>query len=164
MTATTTIVAPTPFVGGHVERIRQANDWSAQLGVPAHVTLLGPFLEPSALDETVVRRLEHVFGRHAAFATSFTRVVRVGNVACLLPDDPRPFEHLHEALRQQWPQFPRRSLHQITVARDIVGREFDRLAAELAPLLPLSGSIHQAVLFAADGEGPARPLDRFDLG
>jgi hypothetical protein len=44
--AMTTIVAPTPFVGQVIDSLRLAYDWSAGRGVPAHLTLLGPFLGP----------------------------------------------------------------------------------------------------------------------
>lgn len=132
--------------------------------MPAHVTLLGPFLEPQDLDESVVRRLTELFREHQGFEASFDRLVRVDDVACLLPDDPRPFDRVHESLRQQWPQFQRRSLHQITVARDLTRQQFERLLADLQPLLPLSGSVRRAMLVAADGNGSAHVVESFDFG
>jgi hypothetical protein len=159
----TTIISPTPFVGRRIEDIRARHDWSAQLGVPAHVTLLGPFLDPAEVDGQIVGRLREIVSGQRRFHATFDRLALLGDVACLLPADPSPFEHLHRTLHEHWPHLPRRSGHQVTVARDLNDAEFELLANSIEPLLPLVGSVREVMLLATDGNGGVQTMQTFDL-
>jgi len=44
-----------------VRRFRERLDPSARLGVPAHITVLYPFIPPAGLDAAVLGQLERLF-------------------------------------------------------------------------------------------------------
>jgi hypothetical protein len=58
---TTTVIALAPFAGDEVEQIRLAEDWSARLAVPAHITLLGPFLPAEEITAEALGRVRDIF-------------------------------------------------------------------------------------------------------
>jgi hypothetical protein len=93
--ASQSIWAPVPEADALVDRFRVAGDWSRQLGIPAHVTLAGPW----PLSLTLPRE---VLGEVAADARG-TRyrlgtVDTLGDAVCLLPADDRPLLRLRERI------------------------------------------------------------------
>jgi hypothetical protein len=64
--------------------IRKAHDWSAKLGVPAHLTVVGPFLPPRAISQDVLRRLGAIFSGQPPVSVSLDRMRRLGDAACLV--------------------------------------------------------------------------------
>lgn len=58
-----------PYVRGWRERL----DPSAQAGVPAHVTVLFPFLDESRMDALVCSALADMLGSHPSFELRFER-------------------------------------------------------------------------------------------
>jgi hypothetical protein len=68
------LLIPVPNAEAAVQHWRQQLDPASHLGVPAHVTVLYPFLPPAGLDGAVITRLANVFQRQSAFAFSLTRV------------------------------------------------------------------------------------------
>ena len=75
-------------------------------GVPAHITLLYPWMPPSRINETVIAELASVFaGSH-----EFDFTLKVGwfdqEVLLLVPENPRPFVDLTKAIINRWPEFP----------------------------------------------------------
>jgi hypothetical protein len=142
----TTIIAPTPWVPGEVEALRAELDWAARLGVPAHITLLGPFIEPAAIDADVHRRLETVLRAHAPIMVSLDRLELIGDVACLLPGDTRAIAAVQSALHREWPELEPRSLQHVTVARELNRSGFEAVIERIEPMLPLSGRLDRASL------------------
>lgn len=70
-------------------------------GVPAHVTILFPFLAPEDIDEAA---LEQLFGRFAAFEVRFDRLERFEDgTLWLRPAPVAPFVDLTAAVWQRWP-------------------------------------------------------------
>jgi hypothetical protein len=159
MPAMTTIIAPTPFVGAEIEAIRGEHDWSAELGVPAHITLLGPFLDPDAITSRVLDRLESAVAEHRAIPITFERLELVGDVACLLPASGSRIAALQAALHATWPHLQARELQHVTVARSLSMEDFDRIARRVAPFLPTSGVVDEILLVASrDEHAPARTI------
>ena len=71
-------------------------------GVPAHVTVLFPFLEPEAIDEEVVATLLAPF---AAFDFTLDRLERFEDgTPWLHPSPPTRFVDLTAAVWQRWPE------------------------------------------------------------
>lgn len=92
-----------PLVGAH----RLAHDPVAPLGVPAHVTVLYPFVPPDALDASVEIAVAEVVSRFAAFDFVLRDVRRFDDgVLYLAPDPVEPFAALTEALAARWPEHP----------------------------------------------------------
>ena len=77
-----------PAVAAHRARLDRAAGW----GVPAHITVLWPFLAPAAIDARVLAGLRQVAASVPAFFLSLDRVGWFGErVVWLAPDRPEPF-------------------------------------------------------------------------
>src|SRR3954447_11364260 len=68
-----------------VNRLRERMDPSAADGVPAHVTLIYPFMPPSELKDDVRRRVEAIVSSESAFPLVLSAVRRWPNVVYLEP-------------------------------------------------------------------------------
>ena len=100
----TALIVPVPEAEPQVGELRLAHDSSAASGVPAHVTILFPFLDTAELDEVAVADLISEF---PAFDFELDRVERFPDgVTWLRPTPSRPFVDLTAAVWQRWPERP----------------------------------------------------------
>jgi hypothetical protein len=100
----TALIVPVPEAEPAVSRLRWQHDPMAALGVPAHVTVLFPFMPPDAVDEAAVTSL---IGRFPAFDFRLDRVVRWPDGGTWLHVEPAgPFRDLTAAVEQRWPEYP----------------------------------------------------------
>jgi hypothetical protein len=86
-----------PAVGA----LRLEHDWSAPLGVPAHVTVLYPFAGPDDVDEAA---LAETFAALPAFDFALDRVERFDAGPVWL--HPEPSEHFAALTHAVWQRFP----------------------------------------------------------
>lgn len=94
------VPAAEPLVEEHRARL----DPSASVGVPAHLTVLYPFLPPELIDDAVLASLTALFAPVPAFAFTLDRVSWFGDdVVWLGPRDARPFRALTVLA---WEAFP----------------------------------------------------------
>src|ERR1700759_4220927 len=100
MPCRTALIAPVPEAEPAVGAIRLDHDWSAARGVPAHITILFPFLSPAEVDE---RALGELFARFSAFDFTLDRLEcsEDGHV-WLRPDPAQPFADLTAAVWRRW--------------------------------------------------------------
>jgi 2'-5' RNA ligase len=92
-----------PVVGPHRSRL----DVNAQLGVPAHVTVLFPFMPTQQCDVAVLAKLQRLFATTPAFDYRLSRTAWFDQaVLWLAPIDPRPFLALTELVYGAFPAFP----------------------------------------------------------
>ncbi|NOY55099.1 MAG: 2'-5' RNA ligase family protein [Actinobacteria bacterium] len=141
-----------PVIG----RWRTLLDPAALVGVPAHVTVLYPFLAPNRLDEVTLRSLGDLFRNIRPFPFALTEVRRWPDVVYLVPEPREPFADLTEMLVQHWPdakpyegKFDRIIPH-VTVAHtsnDAVAR---RIVADVSPYLPLDSVARTVTLMVTD--------------
>jgi 2'-5' RNA ligase len=97
------IPAAEPLVGHHRRRL----DASAALGVPAHVTVLGPFIKPTEIDQNVLARLAAAVQSVGPFSCSFDRTRWFGEeVLWLEPVPAEPFRRLTIAVWDAFPDCP----------------------------------------------------------
>ena len=89
-----------------LEELRQRHDPVAPSGVPAHVTVLFPFLVTSDLTPAVRRRVAGVARQVRPFDVRFVRTGRFPNVLWLGPEPDRPFIDLTERLAAVFPDHP----------------------------------------------------------
>lgn len=100
----TALIVPVPEAEPQVGELRLAHDSSAALGVPAHVTILFPFLDTAELDEAAIADLIAEF---PAFDFELDRVERFEDgVTWLRPTPSLPFVDLTTAVWQRWPERP----------------------------------------------------------
>lgn len=86
-----------------LERIRRTFVPVARLGVPAHLTILYPFLSPELLEEAVRTRLAAVAACTRAFAVEFTAVETFPDAVYLPPSPVDPFNQLTAGLMEAFP-------------------------------------------------------------
>jgi 2'-5' RNA ligase len=148
-------------------RLRHTHD--APLGIPAHVTLLYPFVPPGELDAEVEERLARVLGEVEPFDVTFARTARFPAVLYLAPQPPEPFVALTEAISEEWPEHPPYEgefdevVPHLTVAESEDERVFERIAGAVGPQLPLDQRVREAQLYVEDGAGRWRKRRRFGL-
>lgn len=87
-----------------VGQLRMRLDPSAALGVPAHVTVLFPFVDPELIDARVLERVAAVARTSRPFDYGFSTTGWFDDrVLFLAPDDPAPFRDITAWL---WGAFP----------------------------------------------------------
>ena len=90
-----------PCVGG----MRLRYDASSRLGVPAHVTVLVPFMDPVHIDGRVLDTASAALASVKSFRFRLHRVGRFLVTAYLEPDPPGPFISLTQALSRAFPNY-----------------------------------------------------------
>jgi 2'-5' RNA ligase len=133
-----------PLVGG----LRAALDKSAGWGVPAHVTVLFPFLPPTEIDDAVLAGLADVVGRVPAFTATFPRVGWFGgDVLWLAPEPSGLFVRLTLSVQERFGLVPYGGAHgpqpvpHLTVGHDAPVERLRAAAAAVASGLPLRAGV-----------------------
>jgi hypothetical protein len=89
-----------------IERLRRANDRAARLGVPAHVTVLYPFVAVEGLTPTVRDDLARIAGEFRAFQVTFPSAARWPGVVYLEPRPSSPFTAMIDRVAASFPEHP----------------------------------------------------------
>ena len=89
-----------------LERIRRRLDRSATLGVPAHVTILYPFLARDDLTRSVRSELAGIGREIRAFDVRFETAWRWPRVVYLEPRPREPFVALIDRIVASYPDYP----------------------------------------------------------
>jgi len=155
-----------------VHEWRAKGDPSAAHGVPAHVTLLYPFLPVEDLDAGVLAELEWFFRGIDAFQVEFSRVGRFehAGVVWLEPGSDALVE-LTRALARRWPECPPYSgeipIDELVPHLTIVHTEDRALrqsaANAVSPQLPLRVLLTQAALWVRDENDEWAQRETFDF-
>ena len=88
-----------------LERLRRSGDFAASVGVPAHVTLLFPFMPAQALRPPVRRALAEIAATIEPFDTRFAEVGRFPGVVYLVPEPRTRFTELTDAIAARFPAY-----------------------------------------------------------
>lgn len=100
----TALIVAVPEAEAAVGALRLEHDSSAALGVPAHVTILFPFVPPERIDEAALRV---VFASRPGFDFALDRVERFdGGLVWLHPEPSEPFAALTKLVSSVWPDHP----------------------------------------------------------
>jgi hypothetical protein len=103
----TALLLLAPAAEPAVGQYRAALDPAARDGVPAHLTVLYPFLPPALIDGGVLTSLRRLFAGLPAFTFTLDRVRWFGDtVAWLAPLDDRPFRVLTARAFAAFPSWP----------------------------------------------------------
>ena len=142
----TALVVPVPEAEPVVRASRERYDPAARAGVPAHVTVLFPFLDASLVDDGTCSTLGEILGRHPSFDVRFEECGRFPGVLYLAPAPDAPFRRLTESVVERWPQVPpyggKYEAHpHLTVAQGQDESVLDRLEADLRPGLPITARV-----------------------
>ncbi len=83
----------------------QYDNVSFNKNVPAHITLLYPFVSPDEVDEAI-EKLEAVCAAFPPFDLTLDRYGTFDDALFLEPSDPEPVIKLHQHLAQAFPDYP----------------------------------------------------------
>ncbi len=92
-----------PFVG----KLRAQFDSAAKLGVPAHITVLYPFMPPERFTQRTFEGLRRAISGVQPFDFRLTTVGRFPGVVYLAPECSGPFVELVGMIARWFPEFPR---------------------------------------------------------
>ncbi|MCM9077974.1 MULTISPECIES: 2'-5' RNA ligase family protein [Streptomyces] len=143
-----------PLVGGWRRRF----DSSAGARLPAHVTVLYPFLDHGRIDADVLGALELLVGAHGAFDIRFECFGRFPDVLFLVPTPGGPLRALTQAVCERWPEVPPYGgrfvevVPHLTVAHGQERSVFDEAEAALTGRLPVTARVSAVQLLVCDGE------------
>lgn len=142
-----------------VRPFRDRFDPSAALGVPAHITLLYPFVAPEKIGADIVHQAAECFRGFAPIAFALTEVRRFpADTLYLAPTPDEPFRKLTMAIWQRFPEcppyggawldiVPHLSVGQFADA-DALRRAAHERAETWKAALPIRGHANEAVLLA----------------
>ena len=91
---------------GGLERLRRRHLGSAAAGVPPHVTLLYPFIEPEGLTAEGRAKLADIAARHPAFDYRLARRAEWPDAIYVAVDPVEPFVRLQGDLQAAFPDWP----------------------------------------------------------
>jgi 2'-5' RNA ligase len=101
------LIIEVPEAEPAVRRHRERLDASAPLGIPAHITILFPFMPPETIDPPALTRLGELFAGVSRFSFRLDHTDWFGDdVLWLAPTDPRPFRALTQHVFRAYPAFP----------------------------------------------------------
>lgn len=152
-----------------LERLRSRWDLAAGTGVPAHVTILFPFLPADALLPGVRRELAAIAGAQLPFDVRFKRIDRFPGVVYVAPDPGTPFLRLTEAFLARFPEFPPYGgafdavIPHLTVAESEEA-PLDEIAAAARRALPFRHRVAALEVLVEGGEGRWHTRWRLPLG
>jgi 2'-5' RNA ligase len=160
------IVIPVERAEPLVGPLRMLHDTFAARGVPAHITLLAPFMPPpSVLDAT--DELTRFFAEVEPFDFLLTSVRRFPRSAYLHPHPPDPFIELVQELAKRWPAYPPFAgafttiIPHLTIAHQVDDAVIDSVERALTPKLPIACRATSASLLCSDDTGWWMPICKF---
>ena len=130
-----------------VKDLRERYDPTAAVGVPAHITVLFPFVPPDLLTDGDLAKATETFQRVRPFEFRLEQVGRFPESLYLVPEPDEPFISLTEAIVHEFPEYPpyggkfTEIVPHLTVANR--SAEFSSIAeAELLRIVEDLGPIH----------------------
>ncbi|MFF9007072.1 2'-5' RNA ligase family protein [Streptomyces goshikiensis] len=153
----TGLIVTIPEAGPVVRAWRERLDPGARAGVPAHVTVLFPFLEERDIDASVHAAIAEVLAGHEAFDLRFEGCGRFPGTLYLAPVPDTPLRRLTLAIAERWPRNPpyggrfAEVVPHLTIAQDQEPQVLSAVEAGLRPRLPFSAHVSSVALMAYDG-------------
>ena len=165
----TALIVVVPEAEPLVAEWRAKHDWSAQHGVPAHITLLFPFVPAEEVDEQLLGDLRALFASQPAFGFQLPRVARFPEVAWLAPEPDEPFKQLIALIVSRYPDYPPyEGVHEVIIPHLTVaegGPDLqDEVDAAVTPHLPIQAEARTVMLIVEDASGHWEPGEQFPLG
>lgn len=169
------LLVPIPEAEPIVGPLRQDHDPVARLGIPAHVTVLFPFVPAAAADDALDESLRALFRTAVPFPYRFARVGRFGDTTVYLEPEPsEPFSALTRRVVAQWPHYPPyEGVFDVVVPHLTVG---DQLEPGTADLLegearaamgahgPIPGRCTEVVLMTEGSDARWSTFGRYPFG
>ena len=171
----TALIVRVPQAEARVGDLRARFDASAALGVPAHVTVLFPFMAAERIDAEVLHGIrtapDGALDGAPAFGFVLAGVARFAATAYLEPDPAEPFIDLTKRLVRRFPDFPPFSGEFETIVPHLTAAHGDAAQADLAHAellrrVAAGGAVHSlcdAVVLLENSSGRWREMQVFTL-
>ncbi len=149
--------------------VRDALDPMAMRGVPAHVTILYPFLGAEDLGATDRASLAAIAQAHGASVARFDRVERRDGFVWVLPADQGPFLALTASVVERWPDHPPYGgAHEVLIAHLTLvetddGSILDRVSSLARAHGPFDAAVTELLVIAESTQGTWPMRWRFPL-
>lgn len=152
------VVVLVPAAEPVVSTWRRRHDPPAAQGMPAHITLLYPFLPEARLDAEVLDRLRALCAATGALDVELARIERFPETIYLAPEPATPFAALTGAIAAEWPERPPYGgaydvvTPHLTIADGVDTPTMDAIDRDVRPKLPVRAHLTGAHLFVFDGQ------------
>lgn len=130
----TAFVVQVPSAEGLVSELRNRLDPTVQLGVPAHISILVPFMDPGHITPAVLAKAQAALMEIPSFEFTLRRVGRFPTTAYLAPEPSEPFVAMTAALVGAFPEFPPYGGEHAVVIPHLTVAQADAESATLAAL------------------------------
>ncbi|MFC7344976.1 2'-5' RNA ligase family protein [Saccharopolyspora griseoalba] len=164
----TGVVIPVPEAQPLLAAVTERFPEAVRSGVPAHLSLLYPFVQADSLDDHVITELTSIFAEQAPLPVKFAACHRRGAFVALRPEPSDGVEALASAVQRRWPDVvPYEGRYDadphLTVAMHTTEERAAIIERELVPeWVPLSAELREAWLVEFDGQWHLR--HRLTLG
>lgn len=163
-----TVPSATAAVGRHRDRFDVAGSW----GVPAHVTVLYPFVPPASITDDVVARAEEAVATVGAFTFELRRTGWFGDTVLYLAPEPADrLVALTEVVARAFPEHPpyegahTEVVPHLTVGHDAPPAALRAVEADVVAHLPLAAEVTEVAWWCGrDAPGSWRPFAALPLG
>jgi len=167
----TALICRVPEAERYIARYRDRYDPSARRNVPAHVTVLYPFMAPAQIDGSVLEKLRAIARAVPGFEYRMTRTQRFPVALYLDPEPAAPYAALTERVFHAFPDYPPFEGKFETVVPHVTVAHGDEpllceIEVELRIALPASGipaRCHELVLIE-NSTGRWEQMHVFPLG
>jgi 2'-5' RNA ligase len=165
----TALIVEVPEAEAAVREWRLRYD-NAHLGIPAHITLLIPFVPAEQLDDRLREELQGLFALQPPISYSLTKLREFPDQTLwLAPEPAEPFRKLTELIVERYPDYPPYEgihdeviPHLTVTAGDASLR--GEVEADLAPQLPIEAKTGHVTLLVEDEAEQWHTGERFPLG
>jgi hypothetical protein len=164
----TGLVIPVPAAEALLASVRARYPGTVRDGVPAHVSLLYPFVVGAELDERVITALNELFVGQVSIPVDFMECYRRGGFVALRPDPGDDLKELMSKTRRRWPDVvPYEGVYgdvepHLTIATRCSEETAGRIEQEVTADLPICAELREAWLLAFEGQWISR--GRFEFG
>jgi Aminoglycoside-2''-adenylyltransferase/2'-5' RNA ligase superfamily len=141
----TTLIVPVPSAGGLL------HESSREAGLPAHITILYPFLTNRAVGRDTELALETLLREIPPFEFTLSRVGSFPGVVYLAPEPATPFVAMTQALVERWPDHPPYRGAYEEIVPHLTVAYGDAVPAGLAERLPIGARAEEVWLMGRAG-------------
>lgn len=162
----TGVVIPVPEAQELLASVASRHPEAVRPGVPAHVSVLYPFLRQ--FDDEVLAALRELFAGRSAIPVRFAECRRRGGFVHLRPSPDDQLRALTAEAMRRWPDVPPyegkyEPEPHLTLATNVPDDTATAIAREVAAELPVVAELSEAWLVVFDGERWTR-RERFAFG
>ena len=168
MTEESALLVTVPAAEPAVARHRSRLDTSAAVGVPAHITVLYPFLPPDLIDADTHATLARLFASVPGFHFTLDQTRWFPDpVLWLAPSDPALFSALTELVVAAFPSCPpyggqvAEVIPHLTIGDGAPRAELEAAEAEIRPYLPIETEATEVTLMTGPPPGSAPTAARW---